>query len=201
MKKPHVIKERTKDEPIQGDLRGLGHDPLITDSEPFAFLTVCGLSHDVVRSLADAFKCTVHETKYHQTFWLKCNAQAIPHRKAQAIQLLGAGFVFNKKHDHAKLYLDEASGLHNAMENATHENKEHHHSPESMIKTWVQSPQTFSIGATTQLHLSQAGFHLSCQDELLHLTKGHIDQLFNEATSQTQQFQTATQGSQRRKAV
>lgn len=190
--KPHVVKERTKDMPVTGDLRGLGYDPVLKETEPYAFAAIHGLEHGHISKIAHTFELDIEGVGQTNTFMLRTKNYKTTTPKEQSVFLLGASLMLCRTHTQAKIYLDQASGLHIKLDEAINSKQASKHSHERMIANWLKQPHHFSMGAAIQLNLSHAGFSIIPKEEMRHFEHHDLEALHREFAKSLQASNTQT---------
>jgi len=193
MKSLRVIKDRATESKIENDLRGLGHDPLLQDSENFSFLAVKNVDQQTITSVVTAFNLECDHVQNEKISILRCKKEGKLNQKEQTIYILGAAIVLKKKSNQGHFYCDVTSGLKIHLEKEIHNTNQSVHEPMEKIKHWIHSEDPFVLSVPVQIHLNSAGFPVEVTNEAQKINNHQLEQLFNTLTQHQQNQRTGTE--------
>jgi hypothetical protein len=180
-----LIRKRELNQEEQFDLRGLGQEEVFTDSAPYGCLTIKGARDAAqMESALRAYRLETQISQHKNVLHLVCGIRIAGEHKRQAVTLFMAGLRLHHQFPTFKLHLGEVSQLHYQMERTFNFKELSTHTPDGIVRNWIEAPEIFSILGTVTYHLHQAGFHLPKQEGTLTLNGPHLDQLYQEATTE-----------------
>lgn len=162
MSKLRLIKDRTQDVHTEFDLRGMGNDPLITQSFPIGALLIKNIQGKDIGKTAAGFGFSLVHLHDHDSAMLHSSRLVAGEHKHHAIQLfLFSLHLLDQFGENTHFFVSEISRLHLNLENAIkgkntpigplmlekfNELDKHHHSHQ------------LTVDGATAMHLQQAGF-------------------------------------------
>lgn len=190
MGKMRVIKNRDHDSRTYNgpDLRGLGSDPLLVDSSPYAVLTILQPQKSLTAWL-EKYKLTHEHIKDHPTaVHIRCRNHTEGKHKIEALTLAVAALDGDHIGHHGAI-LHEVKALHHQMHKAIY-NVNEAHSPYHVDQVLHQhhwQKEGLTISGVSSFHLHQAGLLSSSSETDRHLSKHDIHRLKAELLQQAQQ--------------
>lgn len=171
---------RLTHEPTEVDLRGLGNEAIFTQSAPYACLTLarCRAWRELGEFLA-RHDLVAHESRHPDVTHLTCRTRIPGTHKEQAVRLFVAALELHQLQPKAGLFISEVSGLHFELHQAIRgKGGPAVHGPDARVRSWLERPRPLSLEPSISWHLHQAGFEVSREQEVSHLSAGEIDAVF-----------------------
>lgn len=183
MGKLRIVRERKDEQNSENDLRGLGNHEILTDSSPFACLSVYSENEIDIESTLSKFELEKFRSDLKNTTHLTTRVQNENEHPIQTIRLLGAGLELLKNNSQLKLHLSQISKLHIRMaEGIQDKAKLKEFEPDGHIQDWHKKPKKFSIEVPCQLSLKRSGIEISTLDKTIDLTDDEISKIFSKLT-------------------
>lgn len=174
MKALRLVKERKENSNIENDLRGLGSDPILDNSAPFATLSIHGLNLEDDSEIRGRYNLTAKNSQ-SKCFDLTCKEIREGEHKLQAMTLFVAALALFKRHSHIALHLYESSKYTEQL-NSSHS------------RTNVNEKSgTLMLTPSIQHHLAHAGFSVQATNKNQILGHQQIGSLIRELENHKQQ--------------